>query len=176
MNDKSKERKRLRLPAYSYTAGCYFVTICTKDRRCFLADIQPTVGADDSVRPYGVSSGHSLVLTPIGEIARDCMEKLASEADGITIDKYVIMPNHVHVLLQIAGDEGGQSRPPLQRVMQRYKSITTRQCWPLGVRIIWQRSFYDHVVRNERDYLRIWQYIEENPMGWTEDIYYEETT
>ena len=148
------------------------MTICTKDRQCFLAEIQPTVGADDSVRPYGASAPYTYHLTPMGAIIRDCMEQLDNADEGVSVEKYVIMPNHVHALIYIEGDGGGQSRPPLQRVVQRFKSITTRRCWEMDVKTIWQRSFYDHVIRNERDYLRAWQYIDDNPARWAEDEYF----
>ena len=78
----------------------------------------------------------------------------------------------VSVDLCLDGGTGGQSRPPLQRVVQRFKSITTRKCWVLGHKTLWQRSFYDHVIRNEAEYRRIWQYIDDNPAGWAEDEYY----
>ena len=64
------------------------------------------------------------------------------------------MPNHVHVIVCLEAEKGGQSRPPLQRVMKR--------------------SYYDHVIRNEADYLRAWQYIDDNPAHWAEDEYYSE--
>ena len=85
--------------------------------------------------------------------------------------------------------EAGHAGPALRRegvprIIQWYKTMTTNACiravkegrMPPFEGRLWQPSFYDHVVRNERDYLRIWQYIDENPLRWTEDIYYEETT
>ena len=87
------------------------------------------------------------------------------------------------------GTEAGHAGPALRRgdvpqMIQWYKTMTTNACiravkegrMPPFDGHLWQASFYDHVVRNERDYLRIWQYIDENPLRWTEDIYYEETT
>jgi REP element-mobilizing transposase RayT len=157
------------------------VTICTKDRRPILADLQPSVGADDSVRPCVVSADATLSLTRAGEIVRECLERLNSDSDGVSVDKYAILPNHIHAILWLVGsaDEGrvppgGQSRPPLQRVIQRFKSISARRCWDLGYTTIWQRSFYDHVIRGEEDYLCIWRYIDENPARWAEDEYYSE--
>lgn len=71
-----------------------------------LAQIRPvSVGADDSVRPCGV------LLTPLGSIVRECLEGLSDDAAGISVDKYVIMPNHIHVIICIDGEKGGQSRP-----------------------------------------------------------------
>ena len=127
-----------------------------------------TVAADDSVRPTVPT-----ILTPIGKIIEDCILSLPLHNHGIRLDKYVVMPNHIHLLLRFVPAEGGQSRPPLQKVMQSLKSVTTRKCWQFGISKLWQRSFYDHVIRNETDYLKIWQYIEQNPLRWSEDIFFE---
>ena len=162
-------RKRIRLPETEYRFGWFFVTVCTCDRKEILAKIVPDfVGADDSVRPCGV------LLTPLGSIVRECLEGLSDDAAGISVDKYVIMPNHIHVIICIDGEKGGQSRPPLQRLMQRFKSITTRRAWDMGYTKLWQRSYYDHAIRNDADYLRTWQYIHDNPARWAEDEYYSE--
>ena len=193
-------RKGIRLPEYDYSSeGAYFVTVCTDGKHRILSDL-PTVGADDSVRPYTLSGNtvvaddsvrhHVLpgttvvaddsvrpavptILTPIGKIVEDCILSLPLHNHGIRLDKYVVMPNHIHLLLRFVPSEGGQSRPPLQKVMQSLKSVTTRRCWQFGVSKLWQRSFYDHVIRNETDYLKIWQYIEQNPLRWSEDIFFE---
>lgn len=165
-------RKQIRLPGSVYDAGWYFVTICTKNRENLLSVIKQNVGADDSVRPYDASAGFRVCLTEIGKIIEECLLLLNKEHEGVRLDKYVIMPNHLHVVIELEGSAGGQSRPPLQRVIQRFKSITTRRCWPLGRTVIWQRSFYDHVIRNEQEYLRVWQYIDDNPANWAEDEYY----
>ena len=215
-------RKGIRLPEYDYSSeGAYFVTVCTDGKRRILSDL-PTVGADDSVRPYTLSGNtvvadgsvrhHTLpgstvvaddsvrhhvltgatvvagatvaaddsvrpavptILTPIGKIVEDCILSLPLHNHGIRLDKYVVMPNHIHLLLRFVPSEGGPSRPPLQKVMQSLKSVTTRKCWQFGVSKLWQRSFYDHVIRNETDYLKIWQYIEQNPLRWSEDIFFE---
>ena len=127
-----------------------------------------TVAAGDSVRPTVPT-----ILTPIRKIIEDCILSLPLHNHGIRLDKYVVMPNHIHLLLRFVPAEGGQSRPPLQKVMQSLKSVTTRKCWEFGISKLWQRSFYDHVIRNETDYLKIWQYIEENPLRWSEDVFFE---
>ena len=192
-------RKGIRLPEYDYSSeGAYFVTVCTDGKRRILSEL-PTVGAD-SVRPYALSGSangadnsicsHALpgatvaaddsvrpavstILTPIGKIIEDCILSLPLHNHGIRLDKYVVMPNHIHLLLRFVPAEGGQSRPPLQKVMQSLKSVTTRKCWQFGISKLWQRSFYDHVIRNETHYLKIWQYIEQNPLRWSEDIFFE---
>ena len=127
-------RKRIRLPASNYKAGWYFVTICTDHRTNFLANVTPTVGADDSVRPCVALEGYTSRLTPIGLAVRECLERLTDAVHGVLVDKYIIMPNHVHAIICLSAGTGGQSRPPLQRVIQRFKSVSTRQGWKHGVK------------------------------------------
>ena len=67
---------------------------------------------------------------------------------------------------------GGQSRPPLQKIVQGFKSVTTRLCFPLGYKTIWQRNYYEHVIRNETDYKTKLEYIDTNPIIWQNDEYY----
>ena len=168
-----ERRKNLRLPEPVYGAGWYFVTICTQNRKNILAQMQPVfVGADDSVRPCGVSPDFSLVLTPEGAVVEECLLRLNDEDAGVCVDSYVIMPNHIHAIICLDGRKGGQSRPPLQRLMQRFKSISTRKLWDMGYTKVWQRSYYDHVIRHNEEYLRIWEYIAENPLKWLDDEYY----
>lgn len=85
------------------------------------------------------------------------------------------MPNHIHLLLRIEADNGRTvcaptTKPLVSRVVWGFKQYVTRQ---LG-RSIWQKNYHDHIVRNEADYLRIWQYIDTNPTKWCEDCYYTE--
>ena len=84
------------------------------------------------------------------------------------------MPNHVHLIVAIEPAADGGVRAPrpttLSDIVRSIKAMVTRE---LGYSI-WQTSFYDHVIRNETDYLRIWQYIDNNPAHWAEDEYYSE--
>ena len=91
----------------------------------------------------------------------------------ISIDKYVVMPNHVHFIITVAA-HGGSSRTPtptnakLPALVSTWKRFTNKKA---GVSL-WQRSYYDHVIRNDADCLRAWQYIDDNPAKWAEDEYY----
>ena len=169
---EQKCRKRIRLPASAYEAGWFFVTICTEKREKLLSQVRPFVGADDSVRPCAAFETRELILTPMGEMVKECLELLADEDMGVMVDRYVIMPNHIHAIFYLDGEKGGQSRPPLQRLVQRFKSVTTRRSWKMGRSTLWQRSFYDRVLRGEEEYLRVCEYITNNPARWTEDEYY----
>lgn len=87
---------------------------------------------------------------------------------NIKTKDYIIMPNHIHGIIEI---KGGQGRPPLPKIIQGFKSVTTRKCFELGFRQIWQRNYYEHIIRNEKEYLLIKQYIINNPMNWKKDKY-----
>ena len=83
------------------------------------------------------------------------------------MDKYVVMPNHIHLLITISEPTGGHGDPPLQAVIGQLKSYTTHKYG----KTLWQRSFYDHVIRDMNDYLAAWRYIDENPLKWELDEY-----
>ena len=102
----------------------------------------------------------------------DSIRQMEKHHSNVSVLKYIVMPNHIHMVIAIDDMAGGQGRPPLQKIVQGFKSITTRKCWDYGRKHLWQRSFYDHVIRSEADYLSIWQYIDENPAHWAEDEYY----
>ena len=152
-------RKPNRLPQYDHSqAGYYFITVCTKDKepRLWL----PSVGATCGRPP----------LSPIGQMVEEELSRLDAAYPNIRLDKYVIMPNHIHLILQICTPEGGrpQVAPTISRVMKQFKgAVTKRAGFPL-----WQKSFHDHVVRNEPDYLRIWRYMDSNPLKREEDCYH----
>ena len=87
---------------------------------------------------------------------------------ALYVDNYVVMPNHIHILLQIMSDESGRpmTAPTIQMVVNQTKGAVTKQA---GIPI-WQKGFYDHIVRGQKDYLEIWNYIEGNPSKWAEDM------
>lgn len=164
-------RKRVRLKEYDYSSpGAYFITICTQGRQCLFPF---PVGAAPCGRP-----------NPAREIAEEWLEKLPGKYPGVCLEKYVVMPNHVHLILRIASPQetGGHVGPPLQEMLDWYKTMTTNAyiravksgILPPFARRVWQRGYYEHIIRNERDYLEIWQYIDQNPARWGEDEYYAE--
>lgn len=116
-------------------------------------------------------------LSPYGLIAKRELLALESRYDFVKIDKYVIMPNHIHAIVILDGETAGASpRPTLSDVICAYKSLTTRACNALRKQQgsgIFQTSFYDKVIRNEEGYLKAWQYIDENPRKWHNDEYYK---
>ncbi len=138
-------RKNNRLKNYDYSsAGAYFITICTKNRRKCLGDI---AGGNIFTAPR-------MELSSCGETVKQFLESMPG------LDKYVIMPNHIHrILLSKDGDQSVSQR------IRAFKGLVTKSCGEA----LFQRSYYDHVIRGEEDYKEIWRYIEENPQKWRVD-------
>ena len=97
------------------------------------------------------------------------INNISKKYANVFIDKYVIMPNHIHLIIGIKNGRAMHA-PTVSNIIGQTKSFVTKQC-KLS---IWQKSFYDHIIRDENDYLRIWEYIDTNPAKWAEDQYYTE--
>ena len=144
-------RKSARIPNYDYSrCNYYFVTICTYEHNCLFG-----------------SPNH---LNQCGIIARDDLMNISSHYRTILIDKFVVMPNHIHMIL-IIGD--GEKNPNLNQIIAQYKSGVTRKIHEFYPDMkVWQRSYHDHVIRDKCGYEKIWTYIENNPLKWEEDCFY----
>ena len=164
------ERKDLRIKQYDYSAaGAYFVTICIKDRKRILSDIvKPSVGVgaiDDPLTPQ-------IRLTHIGKITEKNL--LSSEnIPGVKIDRYVIMPDHIHAIIFLYPDEyvlrkNGSSRAPtptnemLPHIVSTFQRFCNKE---IGYNIF-QRGYLEHIVRDSEDYETRAKYIYENPIRW----------
>lgn len=164
MDRKAPQRKRLRLPEYDYAQpGYYFITVCTRERKQeALCSIEPAVGAIIN-RPPRIS------LTPLGRIVDETIRAIPDHYPGILVDQYIIMPDHVHLILSFRniGPDGRQiaAPTPLSKIIQQMKRIASKQA---GVPL-WQKGFYDHVIRNDVDLANVRQYIRNNPLKWIED-------
>ncbi len=157
--EKLAKRKQNRLQNFDYnTNGAYFITICTHNKECILSNI---VGE-------GLCALPKINLNPIGEEIEKSINYINDYYDNIKIVKHIIMPNHIHLLIEINNQTGGHGDPPLQSIIGQLKSYTTNKYG----KQLWQRSYYDHIIRNEEDYLNVWEYINNNPAKWTEDKYY----
>lgn len=110
------------------------------------------------------------MLTEVGWIVDQCIRKIPEIYPLVHLDKYVIMPNHVHLMLIIEGHEKNPEGPSVSNVIGYMKRAASKT---IG-KSIWQTSFHDHVIRNEIDYQKIWMYIEDNPRKWKEDCYFHE--
>lgn len=164
------QRKQIRLPEFEYAAGTYFVTVCTQNRKFLLSEIisRKMTGANVG---EGLAPPVEVRLTPYGTIAQEQLLDLANRYPSVRIHQYVIMPNHIHAMIQIqanCGEAGGASpSPTLMDVIRAFKSITARMCNKIQpISQLFQRSYYDHVIRSKADYHEIAHYINENPAKW----------
>ncbi|MBW4488832.1 MAG: transposase [Trichocoleus desertorum ATA4-8-CV12] len=182
--DPNKHHRRsTRLKAYDYTAlGAYFITICTHQRECLFGEI----------------INGSTQLNSTGSTIHACWLALPRYFQQLTLDRFVIMPNHLHGILWLGNNTGrgeafGQSIPdnrsnlspnasPLQpcgtqsgsigAMIQTFKSVSTRRLNQLqGAtgKTVWQRNYHDHIIRNETSLQYIRQYIDNNPLSWQQD-------
>lgn len=157
---------------YDYgSCGAYFLTICTKDRKnLFWEKEQPDFVGEDIILPP-----NSVYLSPYGKIVDDAVKNLPLYYPHMELLQYVIMPNHVHLVVLIPEDSGRMISSPTKKAtvvtavgqMKRYVSKQIGES-------VWQRSFHDHVIRDKRDYEEIAKYINENPIKWQFDCFYNE--
>ena len=168
-------RKSTRLPHFDYSQpGAYFLTICTHNRACIFGHIEHD----------------TLLLNLIGHEIRTIWMEMPAFYHGLAIDYFVLMPNHLHAIVFLTRSPlpepqspGGRAQGPaptlgLHDVVQRFKSLTTARVRQLHVRAagsprppspLWQRGYYEHVVRNDGSLERIREYIANNPAKWALD-------
>lgn len=159
--DKLPNRKNIRLKNFDYSqTGYYFITICSKDKN----NIFWNVGASFA-GPH--QQDH---LSDIGQIIDLEINNINNIYETyVEINNYVIMPNHIHMIIIIYNKDGENSQvPKISRIIQQFKGSISKQ---VGLPI-WQKSFYDHIIRNQTEYEKINEYIENNPLKWEEDKYY----
>jgi REP element-mobilizing transposase RayT len=152
-------RKNPQLNGYDYSRdGYYFVTICTKNG----SEILGNVGRDALGAPC-------VRLSEYGVVIAEEIEKTPLYYENITIPKYVITPNHVHLIIAIISADGAPraSRPTIPSIVGVLKRKTNKA---YGFDM-WQRSYHDRIIRDKAEYKRIWKYIDENPANWDSDEY-----
>lgn len=171
-------RKSIRLKNYDYSSnGYYFVTICTQNREKLFGEI---VGATLCGRPNN----------PDKLIVKWLLE-LENKFKGVKIDEYIVMPNHIHFIIKRTGDHigltgdhtgstGDHTGSPLRDIIGWFKTMTTNE-YIAGVKDgsfmpfkgrLWQRNYYEHIIRNYDDYINIADYIQNNHLKWEEDKLY----
>ena len=167
INMEKPERKPNRLPDYDYSQnGAYFITVCTQDRKKVLSKI--SVGTPVP----GCPPMPQVELLRHGEIADNVIRQLNEFYNHISVDKYTIMPDHIHLLITICDGHPGRGVPTRTSEIARFVGTFKRFCNKGYGENIWQSRYYDHVIRNQQDYNEIWEYIENNPTKWimTKDI------
>jgi REP element-mobilizing transposase RayT len=175
-NPEIHQRRSIRLRGYDYSQpGAYFVTLCTSGRECLFGDV-----ADGEV-----------ALNYVGRVVHEGWSYTEFIRPEVEVDEFVVMPNHLHGIITIRqpeGSVGAHGRAPLpsgNAIFQRpprslgsliagFKSAATKRINELRHtpgQPVWQRNYYEHIIRGETDLNRIRQYIRDNPARWTEDIY-----
>ena len=190
----SEYRKELRLKDFSYSENAaYFITICCRNMEHLLAKTETetsrdcqAVGVgvlDDLSPPVLTRPGFVRTLTGTGEIVERKIVEMSESFSGADIDTFVVMPNHIHLLMSIYQGKGS-SRTPTPTAFSEtnqkrsneqipaFVSYLKRSTNRMSGQKIWQRGYYDHVIRDYPDYCRIWDYINNNPYRWYEDKYY----
>ena len=145
-------RKPPRIPEYDYSkAGYYFITICTHEKKCI----------------FGTTED----LNEWGKIAERDLKEIPLHFPNIRMDAYIIMPNHIHAIVIMEQDDSTS----LNQMVGLYKSGVSRKIHKMKPEaIIWQRSYYDHVIRNQVEYEKIWEYVTYNRQKWETDCYYSQ--
>ena len=176
-NPEIHHRKSIRLKYYDYTtSGYYFITICTQNRRHILSKI---VGA--GLVPAQIQK------TDFGNKVEKIYLELEEKYQNIKLYDYIIMPNHFHGIIEIFDKKfwaGTRPAPTvsISDIIRDFKSLTTLEYlkgvkenkYPNFDKRIWQRNYYEHIIRNEKEYYKIIEYIRTNPLKWEEDKYYKE--
>ena len=174
--EELKKRKPPRHQRFDYNSvGAYFITICTQNRRCILSRIVGT----------GVLDCPQTELTKCGKIADKYIKQLNEFYGHLSIESYVIMPNHIHLLLWVKeiknSTDNGQSRTPVPTNIERanstfsqFVSTFKRFCNKEYGFNIWQARTNDHIIRTREDYEEHLRYIHENPARWFYDELYSE--
>ncbi len=180
-NPDIHHRKSIRLRGYDYSqAGMYFVTICTHDRTPLFGEI---INGEMKMNESGVIATDEILVT-------------AKIRHNVSFDEFIVMPNHMHGIITVGarctrpecvrrectpqngqGSEAGlvQCAPTIGDVVRGYKSAVTKrinQLRNLPFAPVWQRNYYEHIIRDEAAYVKIAEYIQTNPQRWQEDIYY----
>lgn len=168
MKNDLPKRKPTRLKGYDYSVpGMYFLTVCVKDMKQLLGKI---VGGGNFDAPQ-------MILSEYGQILEKYIKMMHDKYPHIKIDKYVIMPNHFHLILNIIQYrhmKGGASETaaPYNNETSKFISLLKRYCNREYGENIWQTSCHDHIIRGEKDYQKIWEYIDTNIIKWNKDCFY----
>ncbi len=174
MNSKYN-RRSIRLRDYDYSQeGLYFITICTQNKLCL----------------FGKIENREMILNDAGKMVEKCWLEIPEHYPNVILHKYVIMPNHIHGIIEIVGAQDivhnrAQNIVPLRNEFQKiipgsigsivrgFKIGVTK--WfrkNSSIKNVWQRNYYEHIIRNEESYIKITEYIENNPIKWENDEYY----
>ena len=174
-NPNIHQRRSIRLKGYDYSqAGLYFITICCENRSCL----------------FGIVVDGEMIMNDAGKMADKCWMEIPNHFPNVVLHEYVIMPNHVHGIIELVGDTnvGVENFQPLQRKQNKFQKMIPHSIGSIvkGYKIgvtkwmrqntnihnVWQRNYYEHIIRNEQSYQTISEYIINNPAKWADDKFY----
>lgn len=162
--DNLPKRKHIRIENYDYsTPGAYFITVCVNNRKPILWNVGAATCRPNSNSTSTVGAATCRPnLSKTGSIVKTAILQISEHYPAVSVDKYCIMPDHIHMILSINTDEDGRqvAAPTVSTVvghMKRWVSLQIGQS-------IWQKSFVDRVIRNDKGYRAVWEYIENNPV------------
>jgi putative transposase len=179
-NHDIHHRRSIRLKGYDYSqAGLYFITICTQNRLCLFGEIK----------------NGEMVLNDAGMMIEHQWQELICRFGNIKLHEFIVMPNHFHGIVEFVGvplvgtqnmeqpPTMGQPQgiaPTVGNVVGAFKSFSTNEYirnvkqnnWRTFDNKLWQRNYYEHIIRNEKSYYQISEYIQTNPLKWQDDKYY----
>ncbi len=177
-NSNIHHRRSVRLKGYDYSqAGLYFITICTHIRECLFGEIEMV----------GIS--HVMSLSDAGKIANECWLEIPKHFPNTVLHEHIVMPNHVHGIIELVNEAniGVENFQPLHERNEFQKMIPRSigsivKGFKIGVtkwfrtntdvETVWQRNYYEHIIRNEQSYQTISEYIINNPAKWNDDKFY----
>jgi REP element-mobilizing transposase RayT len=175
-NPESHHRRSIRIKGHDYSqAGAYFVTVCVKDRACL----------------FGFITNGQMQLNLPGQMVTKWWFELPNKFCNVEVDEFVVMPNHIHGIIKIVGadlrvcpdgddkhtETGEHTGSPLHRMVQWFKTMSTNDYirgindhgWDRFNGKLWQRNYYEHIIRNDLELHAIREYISYNPLGWDND-------
>ena len=176
MNQPPHNRKLTRLRGYDYSQdGYYFITVCVKNRLVV----------------FGKINNGEMVGNKFADVVRECWLDLPNHYPNCVLHAFMVMPNHIHGIIQIDNDKltvGNGLKPfpesspnpaprkhGLSEMVRALKSFSSRRINEIaGFRFQWQKSFYDHIIRDEESFVKISEYILYNPAKWHDDRFYVE--
>ena len=184
-NPNIHHRSSIRLKGYDYSQeGLYFITICTQNQLCLFGEIK----------------NGEMVLNDAGKMVEHQWQGLICRFDNIKLHESIVMPNHFHGIVESVGGnhkglplqgtqnmgqpQTGQPQgiaPTVGGMVGAFKSLTTNDYirnvkqnnWPRFNKKLWQRNYYEHIIRDEKSYYQISEYIQTNSLKWQDDKYYE---
>lgn len=172
-----KNRKPNRLRGYDYSKNnLYFVTICVQDKLCFFGSVI-SVGTGRDLSVHNSDENISVQLNQYGMIVQKQIEWLTQQYQYVDIHNYVVMPNHIHMILEIDNLRIGSNEikiKSLSSLIGAFKTTSSKLIHESGfLQFSWQRSFHDHIIRNEKSYQNISNYIDLNPQNWNKETFFD---